>query len=133
MAPKSKTWFPTQDRGSTKQSSKPNTLKSPTRVEVKREPKEMDIKAFAVSDEVVIAQSFLDDAIKSKTSDVSNLNYFKLSQLTGFFDKIQNFKEDEPVETVATLYNPWHFVVIFGHLLTRKNDFIMTQCTVLVI
>ena len=62
----------------------------------------MDIKAFAVSDEVVIAQSFLDDAIKSKTSDVSNLNYFKLSQLTGFFDKIQNFKEDEPVETVAS-------------------------------
>ena len=103
MAPKSKTWFPTQDRGSTKQTSKPNTLKSPTRVEVKREPKEMDIKAFAVSDEVVIAQSFLDDAIKSKTSDVSNLNYFKLSQLnSGFFDKLQNFKEDEPVETVAS-------------------------------
>ena len=63
----------------------------------------MDIKAFAVSDEVVIAQSFLDDAIKNKTSDVSNLNYFKLSQLnSGFFDKIQNFKEDEPVETVAS-------------------------------
>ena len=102
MAPKSKTWFPTQDRGSTKQASKPNTLKSPTRVEVKREPKEMDIKAFAVSDEVVIAQSFLDDAIKNKTSDVSNLNYFKSSQLTGFFDKIQNFKEDEPVEPVAS-------------------------------
>ena len=103
MAPKSKTWFPTQDRGSTKQSSKPNTLKSPTRVEVKREPKEMDIKAFAVSDEVVIAQSFLDDAIKNKTSDVSNLNYFKLSQLnSGFFDKLQNFKEDEPVEPVAS-------------------------------
>ena len=101
----------------------------------------MDIKAFAVSDEVVIAQSFLDDAIKNKTSDVSNLNYFKSSQLTGFFDKIQNFKEDEPVEPVASdvkvslLYNIylWHFIVTFGHLLTRKNNFIMAQCTVLVV
>lgn len=102
MAPKSKTWFPnSQERGS-KQSSKPNTLKSPTRIEVKREPKDMDIKVFAVSNEVEIPKSFLDEKIKSKTSDVSNLNFRLPSGLAGFFDKIEKFKDDNPVENVTS-------------------------------
>ena len=101
MAPKSKTWFPnSQDRGASKPTAKSPTMKSPTRIEVKKEGKELDMKVFAASTDVVIPDSFLDDKIKTKTSDVGKLN-LRLTGLNGIFDKIQ-ITDEEPVATEVT-------------------------------
>ena len=101
MAPKSKTWFPnSQDRGGSKPTAKSPTMKSPTRIEVKKEGKELDMKVFAASTDVVIPDSFLDDKIKTKTSDVGKLN-LRLTGLNGIFDKIQ-IVDEEPVAAEVT-------------------------------
>ena len=114
MAPKSKTWFPNaQDRVGTKNAlgaNSINKLKSPNRIEVKREPKDPDMKVFAVSEEVVIPESFLaQDKIENSKFPSNGKSDIKsrLSSLNNLFSKINN-KDDneevtkEPIEEVMT-------------------------------
>ena len=97
MGPKSKTWFPNaSDRTGSSLTGKSKNLETVLKLTVttvKREPKEPDMKVFAVSESVVIPDAFLDEKVRSKASD------FKLDlgldKLTGFFGKIKNLDQPE--------------------------------------
>ena len=109
MAPKSKTWFPNaQDRIGTKlggaNSITGSKLKSPNRIEVKREPKDPDMKVFAVSEQVVIPESFLaqekiENATKSSVSGTDIKS--RLSSLNNLFSKINDVIEKDNNEEVT--------------------------------
>ena len=93
--PKSKTWFPNaSERGLNKAKNVESVIKSPTRTEIKREPKDPDMKVFAVSENVTILESFLDDSVKAKASNVSL--HFRNESLSSFFGKLKNSEDETP-------------------------------------
>lgn len=97
---KSKTWFPqAQDRNKPNKGFKSpdQALKSPTRVQdVKKEPKDPDMKVFALSESLVIQDCFLNETVQSKTANI--LVQPKLSSLSSLFSKIDNLDNEEGLQ-----------------------------------
>ena len=95
MGPKSKTWFP-DSRGPLQKSKNSPNLKSPPRIpEVKREPKEPDLKVFALNS--VISDDFLSGQLQEKISNIQVTKFEKLSDLMG---KVQDLDKEETIEQV---------------------------------
>ena len=106
MAPKSKTWFPNRD-----EASKPKrVLRSPTpnTSEIKREPKDPDMKVFGLSEDTVILESFMPESVKVKTesSEKKNEVASRLEKLREMMNKLNQSPQSSESEEKSLSETP---------------------------